>query len=214
MDFLGLIFFFIIIVPSAIIHEYAHGWMADYLGDPTARLEGRLTLNPIAHIDMWGTILMPVLLFVVSGGSFLFAYAKPVPFNPYNLKNAKWGPALVGAAGPISNLLVAAVFGAMVQFLPMFDLGISESFLGILSIIVYANVLLAVFNMVPIPPLDGSKILFALLPETQGGYQVRAFLERYGLFFLLFFIFFAFQLISPIIWWLFRMFTGQSFLLF
>lgn len=212
MDLIGLVFFFIIIVPSAIIHEYAHGWMADMLGDPTARLEGRLTLNPRAHIDPFGTILMPVLLFLISNGTFLFAYAKPVPYNPYNLNNLKWGPALVGIAGPVSNILVAFVFGLMVRFAPTLGLTSFAGFVDILSIIVYANVLLAVFNMVPIPPLDGSKVLFSLLPDSMNAFKM--FLERYGLILLLLFIFVAFQLISPIIWRLFELFTGMSFLPF
>lgn len=196
-----MLFFFIIIIPSAIIHEYAHGWMANFLGDPTAKYAGRLTLNPLAHIDLWGTILMPALLFLMSGGSFIFAYAKPVPYNPYNLRSQKYGPALVGLAGPAANLSIALVLGLLLRFLPF------SNFVLLLSIIVYANILLAVFNLVPIPPLDGSKILFAFLPPSMD--HVRVFLERYGLMILLFFVFFAFHLIIPIISALFRLITGQ-----
>lgn len=209
MDFALLLFYFIIIVPSAIIHEYAHGWMALQLGDPTAKYAGRLTLDPRAHIDKWGTIFLPIFLYLVSGGSFMFAYAKPVPYNPYNLKNQKWGPALVGLAGPAANILTAIVFSIFIRLLgagaPVWTLSLASFF----SIIVYANILLAVFNLVPIPPLDGSKILFALLPERS--YQIREFLERYGLFILIFFIFFAFELIAPLIQWLFRLMVGGGF---
>lgn len=200
MDFLPLLFFFIIIIPSAIIHEYAHGWMADQLGDPTARYAGRLTMNPRAHIDKWGTILMPLFLFFLTAGRFLFAYAKPVPFNPYNLKNQKWGPVWVALAGPCSNLLLAFVFGLLVRYLPLSNLTI------FLSIIVYANVLLAIFNLVPIPPLDGSKLLYALLPDSQ--YQLKIALERYGFVILLAFIFFGFQFITPIIVFFYHLCTG------
>lgn len=198
-----LLFFFLIIIPSAIIHEYAHGAAADELGDPTARHAGRLTLNPLAHIDLMGTIILPIALLLLSGGSFMFAYAKPVPYNPYNLKNQKWGPALVGAAGPLANLIVALAFGLMVRFLPF------NNFTEFLAIIVYANILLMVFNLVPIPPLDGSKILFALLPDSLDNLKVN--LERYGFIILLFFIFYFFHWLTPIMGWLFRQITGYNF---
>lgn len=192
MNPLQLIFYFLVIVPSAIIHEYAHGWMANRLGDPTARYAGRLTLNPTAHIDIWGTILMPITLFALSGGSFLFAYAKPVPYNPYNLRNQKWGPAIVGLAGPMSNLLLAVSFAILVRLFP--TLAVSQYFF----IIVYANILLMVFNLLPIPPLDGSKILYAILPDSMN--NIKIFLEKYGFFILLFFIFFLFRSLWPVIW--------------
>ncbi len=204
MQLTQLLFFFIIIIPSAIIHEYAHGWAADQLGDPTARHAGRLTLNPKAHIDLFGTILMPILLILISGGTFIFAYAKPVPYNPYNLKNLKWGPAIVGAAGPLSNLIVAFICAMLVRFLP------GSNFVFILSLIVYANILLAVFNLVPIPPLDGSKILYAFIPDTETGLRFKLFLSRYGFFILLFFIFFFFRLITPIIGLLYKLFVGVN----
>ena len=180
MNPLQLVFYFLVIVPSAIIHEYAHGAMADRLGDPTARYAGRLTLNPKAHIDMWGTILMPLILFFLSGGNFLFAYAKPVPYNPYNLKNQKWGPALVAIAGPLANLLLAAAFALVVRLFP------TAAIATFAYIIVYANVMLLVFNLVPIPPLDGSKILYAILPDSARG--IKIFLERYGFVLLMIFI--------------------------
>ncbi len=207
MELIPLLFFFIIIIPSAILHEYMHGWVADRLGDPTARYAGRLTLNPVAHIDLWGTILMPLILFLVSGGKFMFSYAKPVPYNPYNLRAGKWGPAYVAIAGPLANFTLAYAFGLVVQFAP-----VGETLRAILSIIVYANVLLGVFNLVPIPPLDGSKVLFALLPDSM--YRLKMTLERYGFIILLVFIFYFFSWISPIIFWLFRLFTGGVGVLF
>lgn len=203
MDTSLLLFFFVIIIPSAIIHEYSHGWVADYLGDPTAKMAGRLTLNPVAHIDLWGTILLPLLLFLGTGGSFIFAYAKPVPYNPYNLKNFRWGPATVAIAGPLSNLIIALIFGLLMRLFPLSQL------MEFFAIIVYANILLAVFNLVPIPPLDGSKILLAVLPDSMAQFKIN--LQRYGLFILIFFIFFAFQLIIPIISFLFELITGMRF---
>ncbi len=203
MDFLPLVFFFLVIIPSAIIHEYAHGWMADQLGDPTARYAGRLSLNPKVHIDKWGTLLMPLILFFITSGSFLFAYAKPVPYNPYNLKNQKTGPMWVALAGPLSNLLLALLFGITLQVLPFSNIS------QFLYIIVYANVLLAVFNLVPIPPLDGSKILYALIPDSQ--YKIKMVLEQYKFVILLVFIFFGFKFIRPIIYFLTNLFTGGTY---
>lgn len=197
MDF---IFYFLVIVPSAIIHEYAHGLAADMLGDPTARYAGRLTVNPIPHIDLWGTILMPITLSILTGGKFLFAYAKPVPYNPYNLKNQKWGPAMVALAGPAANFLLAIAFAFFVRILP------PSNFTAILAVIVYANIMLTIFNLVPIPPLDGSKILYAFLPDSARG--VRDFLDKNGFIILLFFVFFLFELISPLIEGLFRLLVG------
>lgn len=189
MDILSMIFFVLVIIVSAIIHEYAHGWMANQLGDPTARLAGRLTLNPKAHLDLFGSIILPILL-IPTG--LLFAYAKPVPYNPYNLRDQKWGAVWVAIAGPVSNLCLAFVFGVALQLMP-----ITSPMIPFLFTIVYANVLLAVFNMVPIPPLDGSKLLLAVLPHS--AYQVRMMLERYGFVLLLLFIFVGFQYLRPII---------------
>lgn len=200
MELYRILIFFVLVIPSAILHEYLHGWMADRLGDPTAKHMGRLTLNPVAHIDLWGTVLLPLFLILATGGSFVFAYAKPVPYNPYNLKDQKWGPALVALAGPSANLLIAVVFGLLMRS------GIFIQMNNILSIIVLINILLAVFNLVPIPPLDGSKILFAVLPARY--HHVAATLEQYGIFILLFFLFFGFWLIQPVIFFLYRLIVG------
>ncbi|OGF20949.1 hypothetical protein A2Y83_00825 [Candidatus Falkowbacteria bacterium RBG_13_39_14] len=202
MNILPFIFFFIILLFSAIIHEYAHGWMADQLGDPTARMSGRLTMNPIAHIDPMGTIMVPILLALASGGRFLFAWAKPVPYNPYNLKNPEMDAAKIAFAGPASNLAVALIFGLLMRILTLNSLTI---FFGI---IVYINILLAVFNLVPIPPLDGSKLLFAVLPSSAR--EFKMFLSRYGYFILLLFIFWGFEIIIPIILLLYKVITGYA----
>lgn len=194
MDFPTIILYFLVIVPSAIFHEYMHGWTADQLGDPTARYAGRLTLNPKSHIDLFGTILMPILLSLASSGSFLFAYAKPVPYNPYNLKNQKWGPVLVGLAGPLANFALAAVFAFFSRFVP-----IKSSMFDFFQIIILANLGLMVFNLVPIPPLDGSKLLYALWPARSA--QILQTFERYGFVILILFIFYASRFLSPIIEW-------------
>jgi len=192
------VFFIVVIVFSAIIHEYSHGWMANQLGDQTAKYAGRLTLNPLKHIDPIGSILLPILL-IPTG--FLFAYAKPVPYNPYNLRDQKWGSLKVALAGPISNLILAALFGLTVQFMPV---GPMTEFL---YIIVYANVLLGVFNLVPIPPLDGSKVLFTFLPAS--AVRLRQILQQYGFLILLVFIMTFAHLLTPVIQFLVNLFVGN-----
>ncbi len=200
MDLISLLFYFVIVIPSSIIHEYAHGWMADQLGDPTARYAGRLTLDPRSHIDLWGTILLPLFLFISTGGRFLFAYAKPVPYNPYNLRNHHWGELMVGLAGPMANFLLALSIGMVIRLSP------ASAYSEFLGIIVYVNLLLMVFNLVPIPPLDGSKILYAFLPPS--AYNIRNFLDRYGFYILIFFILFLFESLSPIINLLYNLIVG------
>ena len=198
------IFQIIVLVFSAVIHEYMHGWMADRLGDPTAKISGRLTLNPIPHIDLFGSILLPFLL-VVTGAGFVLGWAKPVPFNPYNLRDQKYGSAKVAAAGPLANLIAAVCFGLLLRFLSL-----PNALFGILlALIVWINLLLMIFNLVPIPPLDGSKIIMPFLPYE---WQVRfAGIERYGLILVLLFVMIGFSLIVPIILFLFKLIVGVSF---
>ncbi len=199
---MDILFALIIILFSAIIHEYMHGWMADRLGDPTARDAGRLTLNPVAHIDIWGSILMPVLIFIGTGGSLIFGYAKPVPFNPYNLRDQKYGSAKVAVAGPLANLITALFFGLFLRFVP----GLSLVLVSFLAAIVQINLVLMIFNLLPIPPLDGSKVIMPFLPYNL---QMKlSQLEPYGFMLVLFFVFFGFSLIVPIINFLFRLIVG------
>ncbi len=169
--------FFIILIFSVVIHEVSHGYIADKLGDPTARLLGRLTLNPIPHIDMLGSVILPFIL-IITQSPILFGWAKPVPFDPFNLKNPRKDSGLISLAGPLSNLLVAIIFSILLRFFITFDFIAS-----IFSIVVYLNVILAVFNLIPIHPLDGFKIVGGLLSEKQA--QEWYQLERYGIIFLL-----------------------------
>jgi len=210
-DITLLIFQLVVLIFSVIIHEISHGYIAEYLGDPTARLAGRLTLNPIAHLDFFGSFLLPASLYFVTQGAFVFGWAKPVPYNPANLKNPKSGAGKIALAGPASNLLLAIVFGIFLRILFISDLGSNTAALAVLfSHIIAVNIVLAVFNLVPLPPLDGSKVLFALLPQSEQAMQITFFLERYGMVLLLFFIFFGFQLITPVISFLYALIAGQS----
>ncbi|HYK08177.1 MAG TPA: site-2 protease family protein [Candidatus Eisenbacteria bacterium] len=161
MDFLLTIgISLVVLLFSAILHEVMHGYIADRLGDPTARLMGRLTLNPLKHIDPFMTILLPLLLFF-SGSRILFGGAKPVPIDPFNLKDGKKDVALVALAGPLTNLVVAAL-AAGILHLGALSIPLLEE---VLFLIVQINIYLAIFNLLPIPPLDGSKVFALLLPD-------------------------------------------------
>ncbi|MFA6339129.1 MAG: site-2 protease family protein [Candidatus Paceibacterota bacterium] len=202
---LSVIFVIVIVIMSVVIHEVSHGFAADMLGDPTARYAGRLTLNPLSHLDFFGSFLVPLLTYNLGG--FVFGWAKPVPYNPYNLRNQKWGDAIVAVAGPLSNILLALFFGLVIRFGTQFGV-LNNSFIQISSFLVLINIGLAIFNLVPVPPLDGSKILFSLLPLRFRNIQI--FLEQYGIFLLLIFIFFLWQFLSPVVGLLFKLFTGMS----
>jgi Zn-dependent protease len=172
------IFQIVVLIFSVVVHEVAHGYMANWLGDPTARLQGRLTLNPISHLDPMGSVILPLLL-KLSGSPVLIGYAKPVPYNPYNLKG-RYDEALVAFAGPGTNILLALVFGLAIRFFG--DL-LNPSLLIAFAIIASINIMLAIFNLIPVPPLDGSKILSALLPGPIGdAYEkFRTAFERLGI---------------------------------
>jgi len=202
-----ILIFLLILILSVMAHEISHGMMADYLGDPTARLMGRLSLNPIKHIDLMGSIIVPGLLIIMQT-PFLIGWAKPVPVNPLNFKDQRYGEAKVSFAGPGANLVIALTFGLAIRITIL--VGASSTFainlLGLFQIIVWINLLLAVFNLIPIPPLDGSHILFTFLPK--GWEKVKIFMERYSLILLLFFILFLFKLIVPVVSFLFQLITG------
>ncbi|HVU06562.1 MAG TPA: site-2 protease family protein [Candidatus Paceibacterota bacterium] len=201
------IFSLIVLLFSVIIHEVAHGYAALAQGDRTAEYEGRLTLNPLKHIDPVGTIILPALSLMLPG-SFLFGWAKPVPFNPYNLRNQRWGEAIVAAAGPLSNLGIAFVFGLIIRFYIAPQGMIAGPAAALCAIIALVNVTLAIFNLIPIPPLDGSKILSAILPRSW--MRVRQSIERLGFIGVLIFLVFLWPIFEPVIPWLFRVITGVS----
>lgn len=150
-----------ILILSIVFHEVAHGYAANWLGDPTARLAGRLSPNPLIHIDPIGSILIPGILFITHT-PFLFGWAKPVPYNPYNLRNQKWGESFVAAAGPLANIFLALVFAILIRTSSLFNL--PASFVDMATYVVFINILLALFNAIPFPPLDGSKIIVPFLP--------------------------------------------------
>lgn len=190
---------------SVVIHEAAHGYAALALGDSTAKYEGRLTLNPLSHLDPVGSFLVP--LFGYFAGGFIIGWAKPVPFNPYNLRNQKWGETLVAVSGPLSNIFLATIFGLIIRFSSSLPF-LNELFIELAGFVVLINITLAVFNLVPVPPLDGSKILFAVLPYKWQ--SLHESFERFGLVLVLLFVFFLWQLISPIIENIFVLITGVS----
>ena len=179
------IFGFIIFIYSIIIHEIAHGLVAEKLGDPTARISKRLTLNPLPHIDPLMSIFFPLFL-ILSGSPIIFGSAKPVPIDPYNLRNIKKDMGLIGLAGPLSNLLLAIFFSLLARLLlPYIQY---SSILPILSKAVQINIVLALFNLIPLPPLDGGRVAVAILPEKYS--DILASLERFGIFIVFFLLLF------------------------
>lgn len=178
---MNIIIIFVVLLFSAIVHEVSHGLAAEYFGDSTARDAGRITLNPIPHIDPFGSILLPLLLLAV-GSPIIVGAAKPVPVNFNNLRNPKRDMALVSLAGPLSNFLLAILFGLIIK------LGLSNSISGpILVTGIVLNLVLGVFNLIPIPPLDGSKIVASFLP-TEWVYKLFRF-ERWGFILVLVFLY-------------------------
>ncbi|MDD2767021.1 MAG: site-2 protease family protein [Candidatus Moranbacteria bacterium] len=211
-------FYILTLIYSVIIHEVSHGVTALWLGDMTAKYADRLNLNPLKHIDPFGSVILPILLFFSTG--FAFGWAKPVPYNPYNLRDQKWGPVWVALAGPGSNILLAMIAAFIAKILPLTPLvkrdimerfigvvggggdfmdrfsllaeslsgSLSSVFFGLLLLVIFWNVVLACFNLLPIPPLDGSKLLYVLFPIRE---RTMFFLEQYGLFLLLIVILFV-----------------------
>lgn len=175
---------------AIILHEVAHGYAALYLGDPTAKYAGRLSLNPIHHVDLWGTIIIPLFL-ILSGTGFVFGWAKPVPVNYYNLRKGKYGPVLVALAGPATNLLLVIIFGLLARFSPQ-DTSLPYLFFAIAM----TNSFLMFFNIIPVPPLDGSKILYLFLESRP---DVIMWLERYGFYILIAVLFLGDRILSQFV---------------
>ncbi len=202
----------IVLILSVIAHEVSHGYAADALGDPTARLSGRLTLNPIPHIDPMGSVLIPALL-VFSGSSLLFGWAKPVPYNPYNLKGWRWGETCVALAGSATNILLAIIFGLIVRF---GEADLPAASISLAATIAFVNLFLGLFNLIPFPPLDGFTALRSALP-----WHLSSVLHRFehqvrttGILSLILFLFmFSLILSGPfisLVVWIFRLITGAA----
>jgi len=186
---LGIIFLLVAFFVAITVHEYMHAWSANYLGDPTAKMMGRVSLNPIVHIDPIGTVLLPILL-ILSPLPMVFGWAKPVEVNPNNFKDYKVGQALCAIAGPMGNLFLILLFTALFHILP------EGNILSLFAVaVVFINLVLMIFNLLPIPPLDGSKVLYRFI-----SHEAAAKLERYGLFILIPFIwFFGSSVIFPVV---------------
>lgn len=223
------LFLYLVIIFSAIVHEYAHGWMANRLGDPTAKQMGRLTLNPLPHIDPIGTVVLPLFLMIFAG--FFIGYARPVPFNPFYLRDPRRDVAKIAIAGPAANFLIAILFALLLAIFPLpvetkkgLAIFISSGNLSgalaaaslagnvmftifvLINIVVLVNIWLGLFNLIPVPPLDGSKILMAILPQKQAISFGRA-LGPLGIFLALII---AFLILSPLASLIFRLLSGLS----
>lgn len=198
------IFYFIVLILSIIVHEVAHGLMAEREGDPTARMLGRITLNPIKHIDIIGSIVLPLMLLLTNAG-FMIGWAKPVPYNVNNLKNGNKSIAKVSIAGIIVNLSIAIFFGLLIRASIAFGFA-NQPLIEIASIIVILNIVLALFNSIPLAPLDGFRFLQAVLPPKTENFMEM--IEKYSLPLLIVFILFGWKFVAPLAFGTFTLITG------
>jgi Zn-dependent protease len=189
------IFSIIVLVFSVVVHEVAHGYTAYRFGDLTAKYQGRLTFNPIKHIDPLGSIILPFIMSLLPGGLIL-GWAKPVPINPYNFKRRKLGEFATAFAGPLSNIIIASVFIILIRFSDV--LGMNSVFVDLSIVVVMINAVLAFFNLIPLPPLDGYRIASLLLPQ-QTADKFEHFAQRFGLLLVLFFVLFLWNPIFMLI---------------
>lgn len=201
MDPITTLFSIIVLVFSVILHEVAHGIVAIRLGDPTPRIQGRITLNPIPHIDLFGSIILPLLL-VITGSGIVVGWAKPVEYNLRNIADKKWGPMKVALAGPLTNIGIAILFGAL-SYLALAIGLFTPAFMTIASMVILINLSLACFNLIPIPPLDGHYVLFAFLPDSW--HRFRETLRRQSFILMIFLVFFLWQVFTPIIFFFYRL---------
>lgn len=181
LDLTTKILAFVFIFMSIVIHEISHGYAAYLLGDDTAKRMGRLSLNPLNHIDIFGTIILPIILMMTAG--FAFGFAKPVPINPHNFKDYKKGMGITGAAGPIANFIVAFVLAIIFIILAKSGVAGSARVFDVIKLTMQVNIFLALFNLIPVPPLDGSRIVGAFLSDE--AYLKYSKLERYGMYIIL-----------------------------
>lgn len=176
---------FLIFIYSIILHEIAHGFVAERLGDPTARLSGRLTLNPMSHIDPVMSVLIPLFL-IISGSPIIFGSAKPVPIDPYNLRNPRKDMGMIGLAGPATNILIALFLSLLARIILSFSP--NPMLIDLFGTGAQLNIILAIFNLIPVPPLDGGRVLVAILPDKYS--EALASVENFGIFIVLFLLFF------------------------
>ena len=208
---LSSLFFIIVLIFSIIAHEVAHGLMADYFGDKTARNAGRLTFNPIPHIDLFGSIILPVLSVFASIGAII-GWAKPVPYNPYNLRNQRIGESFVAAAGVLMNFGIAIFFGLLYRYTGSSIAGNIAVF-DIIKMIVTINISLGIFNLLPLPPFDGLRIITSLVPTF--GRKILNTIDRFGTAFSLVSLFIALAIwpyIYPIVGIITNSIIGQGVL--
>ena len=199
-----ILFQILIVLFSVVIHEVSHGVAAYSMGDDTAKRLGRLTLNPLKHLDPFGSVILPIVTLLLGG--FIFGYAKPVPYNPLKLSDRKYGPAKVAIAGPLSNFVVAFGFGTLLRFMPA---SLDATLLpDVFVFIVLINLMLGIFNLMPVPPLDGHWLVLTFLPDKF--YKFKMFFQQFGIFLFILLLFVIFPIVFPLVQVLFKVFTGSS----